>query len=130
MLFTVYFFLSYSCFLFSERNMFLSFVISREKTGFFLQLQNVRKRLSLITYTFIVFFMSSITLLIYSLAAGQPLFPYPTQDWVYFILLALIPNLLGHTLFNWSLKWLRLARPFRWRYYSSQSEPHFSPTSY
>lgn len=62
--------------------------------------QNVRKRLSLITYTFIVYFMSSITLLIYSLAAGQPLFPYPTQDLVYFILLALIPTLLGHTLFN------------------------------
>ncbi|MFJ5713977.1 DMT family transporter [Neobacillus sp. NPDC093127] len=84
----------------------LSLIACAFITAYLLFGQNVRKRLSLITYTFIVYFMSSITLLIYSLAAGQPLFPYPTQDWVYFILLALIPNLLGHTLFNWSLKWL------------------------
>ncbi|ETI65911.1 DMT family transporter [Neobacillus vireti] len=75
-------------------------------TAYLLFGQDVRKRLSLITYTFVVYFMSSITLLIYVLAAGQPLFPYPKQDWVCFILLALIPNLLGHTLFNWSIKWL------------------------
>jgi len=68
--------------------------------------QSVRKRLSLVTYTFVVYSISAITLLIYVLIRQEPLVPYGTSDWVYFILLALIPNLLGHTLFNWSLKWL------------------------
>lgn len=68
--------------------------------------QTVRKRMSLITYTFIVYSISSITLFFYVIAVGESLYPYPASDWVYFILLALIPTLLGHTLFNWSIKWI------------------------
>lgn len=75
-------------------------------TAYLLFGQNVRKRVSLITYTFIVYFMSTVTLLIYCLVVGESLFPYSTSNWTYFILLALFPNLLGHTLFNWSIKWL------------------------
>lgn len=68
--------------------------------------QTVRQRVSLVTYTFVVYSISTITLFVYILILKQPLTPYPTSDWVYFILLALIPNLLGHTLFNWTIKWL------------------------
>lgn len=75
-------------------------------TGYLLFGQNVRKRLSLVTYTFVVYLISAVTLLIYILTVKQPLYPYKESDWVYFIMLALIPTLLGHTLFNWSLKWL------------------------
>jgi drug/metabolite transporter (DMT)-like permease len=60
----------------------------------------------LVTYTFTVYSISALTLFLYVLLAGEPLGPYPASDWVYFILLALLPTLLGHTLFNWSLKWL------------------------
>lgn len=75
-------------------------------TGYLLFGQTVRKRLSLITYTFVVYFMSALTLLIYVILSRQPILPNKKTDWIYFILLALLPNLLGHTLFNWSLKWL------------------------
>lgn len=75
-------------------------------TGYLLVGQNVRKRLSLVSYTFIVYFISTITIFIYVLFAKQPLFPYKENDWIYFILLALIPNLLGQTLFNWLVKWI------------------------
>ncbi|HCX48219.1 MAG TPA: EamA family transporter [Bacillus sp. (in: Bacteria)] len=68
--------------------------------------QTVRKRVSLITYTFVVYSICTITLFAYVLLLGQPLAPYPTSDWVYFVLLALVPTLLGHTLFNWTIKWL------------------------
>nr|WP_307152414.1 DMT family transporter [Robertmurraya andreesenii] len=68
--------------------------------------QTVRKRVSLITYTFVVYSICTITLLAYVLLLEQPLVPYPTSDWVYFVLLALVPTLLGHTLFNWTIKWL------------------------
>lgn len=66
----------------------------------------VRKRVSLITYTFVVYSISTITLFIYVLIGKESLTPYPPSDWVYFILLAVVPTLLGHTLFNWTIKWL------------------------
>ena len=68
--------------------------------------QDVRKRLSLITYTFVVYSISTITLFFYVLIKGESFGPYPESDWFWFIMLALIPNLLGHTLFNWALKWV------------------------
>ena len=68
--------------------------------------QTVRKRLSLITYTFVVYSISTITLFLYVILMGEPLVGYDLSNWIYFILLAIIPTLLGHTLFNWSLKWL------------------------
>jgi drug/metabolite transporter (DMT)-like permease len=68
--------------------------------------QTVRKRLSLVTYTFITYSISAVVLLIYVLTVGESLFPYSTSDWIYFVLLAIFPTLLGHSLFNWSLKWM------------------------
>ena len=31
---------------------------------------------------------------------------YPADHWLMFLGLAIIPTFLGHTLFNWALKWL------------------------
>jgi len=75
-------------------------------TVYFMFGQAVRKRISLITYTFVVYSISTVTLFIYVLLKEESLFPYSSSDWVYFILLAIFPTLLGHSLFNWSLKWL------------------------
>lgn len=75
-------------------------------TAYLLFGQEIRKRHSLTLYTFIVYGISSITLLVYCLVLRYPLAPYPQEDWIYFLLLAVIPTLLGHSLFNWSLKWV------------------------
>ncbi|WP_147535429.1 DMT family transporter [Bacillus marasmi] len=75
-------------------------------TAYLLFGQTVRKRVSLITYTFVVYSISSITLLLYVLINGDKLFGYDSVNWLNFFLLALIPTLFGHTLMNWSLKWL------------------------
>lgn len=75
-------------------------------TAYLLFGQTVRKRMSLITYTFLVYLISAVALFFYVIATGEPLYPYVPSDWMYFLLLALIPNLFGHTLFNWCVKWL------------------------
>jgi drug/metabolite transporter (DMT)-like permease len=75
-------------------------------TAYLLFGQTVRKRLSLITYTFVVYSISAITLLIYVLIKGEALLGYEKNDWILFCLLAIVPNLLGHSFFNWAIKWL------------------------
>ncbi|WP_332651860.1 DMT family transporter [Lysinibacillus sp. 54212] len=75
-------------------------------TGYLLFGQDVRKRLSLITYTMVVYSVSTICLFFYVIIMGQSFGPYDKQEWLLFLLLAIIPNLLGHTLFNWSIKWV------------------------
>ncbi|AQU78852.1 MULTISPECIES: DMT family transporter [Planococcus] len=75
-------------------------------TAYLLFGQDVRKRLSLVTYTFVVYGVSTITLFFYIVFKGESFGPYPASEWMWFLLLAIIPNLLGHTLFNWALKWV------------------------
>lgn len=75
-------------------------------TGYLLFGQSVVRRISSITYTFVVYSISTITLFFYASVKGEVFGPYPVADWIYFILLAIFPTLLGHSLFNWSLKWL------------------------
>lgn len=78
-------------------------------TGYLLIGQNIRKRLSLMTYTFIVYAISSIVLFLYILIKKEPFYHLQTQDWIYFLLLAIFPTLLGHTIFNWCIKWISTA---------------------
>ncbi|WP_394373000.1 DMT family transporter [Bacillus aquiflavi] len=103
------FFISWGDFQISGAALFgdiLALIACALVTAYLLFGQTVRQRLSLITYTFVVYSISTVTLFLYVLILEEPLIPYPTNEWVYFILLALIPTLLGHTLFNWLLKWL------------------------
>lgn len=75
-------------------------------TGYLLFGQDVRQRLSLVTYTMVVYSISTVVLFFYVLIKGESFGPYATMDWVWFILLAIIPNLLGHNLFNWAIKYV------------------------
>ncbi|RKQ30921.1 DMT family transporter [Oceanobacillus halophilus] len=75
-------------------------------TVYLLSGQQTRKNLSLMTYTFIVYGVSSITLIIYNLIVQNPFFGYPTEYWSIFLALAIFPTFFGHTLFNWALRWL------------------------
>nr|WP_106780574.1 DMT family transporter [Lysinibacillus timonensis] len=75
-------------------------------TGYLLFGQEVRQRVSLITYTMVVYSISTVCLFFYVIVKGESFAPYPIMNWVWFILLAIVPNLLGHTLFNWAIKWV------------------------
>lgn len=75
-------------------------------TIYFLFGQKVRKSVSFITYTFIVYSVSTIMLFIYNLFMQHPFIGYTSHQWWIFIALAIIPTFFGHSLFNWALKWL------------------------
>jgi drug/metabolite transporter (DMT)-like permease len=45
-------------------------------------------------------------LILFSLLFQQPFLGYSPTTYLFFILLALVPQLIGHTTFNWALKYL------------------------
>ncbi|CAG9620896.1 DMT family transporter [Sutcliffiella rhizosphaerae] len=75
-------------------------------TAYLLFGQDIRKRISIITYTFIVYSFSCFTLLGYVVVSGDAFIGFEASDWGWFILLAIFPTLLGHTLFNWAVKYI------------------------
>ncbi|MCM3004381.1 DMT family transporter [Priestia koreensis] len=85
---------------------FLALVACALVTAYLLIGQKVRNKTSLLSYTFIVYTSSTVVLLLYVMIKGEPLVGYQLDEWVYFVLLAVFPTLLGHSLFNWSVKYV------------------------
>jgi len=71
--------------------------------------RRVRATLSLTAYTFVVYGVAALTLLLLVAFSGQSLLGYSPRTYLWFALLALIPQLLGHSSFNWALRYLRAA---------------------
>jgi drug/metabolite transporter (DMT)-like permease len=71
--------------------------------------RRLRSKMTLIAYIFVVYGFAAITLILIMLAAGHSPFGYPPQTYLWFALLALIPQLLGHSSFNWALRYLSAA---------------------
>lgn len=78
-------------------------------TGYFLFGQKARKKIELIPYTFIVYGISALLLIGYNIIIQAPFFPYPASHWTLFFALAVIPTFLGHSIFNWALRWISTA---------------------
>ncbi|MCB2212642.1 DMT family transporter [bacterium] len=53
-----------------------------------------------------VYGLSAVGLLIVTLAFGEPLGPFPKESWLAMLGLGLVPTVIGHSLFNFSLKHL------------------------
>ena len=65
-----------------------------------------RARLSLSVYVGLVYGWAALVLITGCLLFQLPLFGYATQDYIILILLALIPQVLGHTILNWALAYM------------------------
>ena len=74
--------------------------------GYFLIGASVRKRLSAGVYVFIVYLISAIALFIMCFATGTPIYPYPPREFVLFIALAFFCSILGHTVYNYMMKYV------------------------
>jgi drug/metabolite transporter (DMT)-like permease len=84
----------------------LAFISCALITAYLLLGQEVRRKIEVIPYTFIVYSTSATTLFMYVLTKREAFFPYGWKEWMLFILLAVFPTLLGHSLFNWALKYV------------------------
>ena len=74
--------------------------------GYFLIGRKLRARLSLIPYITLVYGTAAAFLLAAMVAAGHSPTGYSPQTYLWFLLLALVPQLLGHSAFNWALRYL------------------------
>lgn len=78
-------------------------------SGYFLVGQGVRTRLPSVVYNVVVFTVAALVLTVVSAGAGIPLTGYSARDWGWFVLLAVVPTLFGHALFNWLLRFVDAA---------------------
>lgn len=76
-------------------------------SGYLLIGRRMRSSVSLPAYTFYTYGSSAVLLVFASLASQTPFYPYPTNDWILFVGLALICTILGHTVFNWVLRYVQ-----------------------
>ncbi len=72
--------------------------------GYFIIGSKVRTRVSLLAYVTPLYAVCSLFLLVWALATGDRLYSYSATVWVYFLALAIVPTILGHTVFNWAIK--------------------------
>ncbi len=75
-------------------------------SGYFLIGRGLRPKVSLITYIFLTYGAAAVELLIIAVLTGQPFTGYTPNTYLMFLLLAVVPQLLGHSSFNWALRYL------------------------
>jgi drug/metabolite transporter (DMT)-like permease len=66
----------------------------------------LRQRVSIITYVFLVFSSCALVLLVAAFITGQVMWPMPASELLIFLGLAVISTIMGHLLFNFSLRYL------------------------
>ena len=74
--------------------------------GYFLIGRALRVRLSLLGYVFPVYATAAVVLMAVAVIARAPLTGYRPVMWLWLLLLALFPQVIGHSSLNWSLRHL------------------------
>jgi drug/metabolite transporter (DMT)-like permease len=75
-------------------------------TGYLIIGRRLRANLSLIPYIFMVYGFAAVTLLLVLLVSGKSPFGYTPKIYGWIFLLAAIPQLIGHSTYNWALKYM------------------------
>lgn len=74
--------------------------------GYMLVGRKLRSKMELIPYIFVVYGMAAVVLIVIMLGLGESPVGLPPLAFLWFALLALVPQLFGHSIFNWALKYL------------------------
>lgn len=72
--------------------------------GYLLAGRRMRQRLSLLTYVGVVYAVTALLLLPAAVASGAALGGFPARTWLWIVLLAAVPQGIGHTIFNHVLR--------------------------
>lgn len=72
--------------------------------GYLLVGRRLRAKLDLVPYTFVVYGVAAALLVLAAFAAGHRPAHVSPAAWGWIVLLALVPQLLGHSTFNWALR--------------------------
>jgi drug/metabolite transporter (DMT)-like permease len=72
--------------------------------GYLMIGRHVRGTLCLPVYTFLVYGMAALVLIVMVLITGTPITQINAPAWMWILLIALVPQLLGHSTFNYFLK--------------------------
>jgi drug/metabolite transporter (DMT)-like permease len=75
-------------------------------SGYLLLGRLLRRRMSLLAYAGIAYTAAAVVLFAIVLATRTPLTGYPARGYLWVALLALGPQLMGHTAYNWALKYV------------------------
>jgi drug/metabolite transporter (DMT)-like permease len=78
-------------------------------TGYLIIGRKLRANISLIPYIFMVYGFAAVVLIIIMLGAGESPFGYAPKTYGWIFLLAALPQLIGHSTYNWALKHLPAA---------------------
>ncbi len=88
---------------------FLALAGAWTMAGYLMIGRRLRATLSLIPYIFLVYGMAAIAMLIILPLAGQSLFGYSPTTYLWLLLIAIFPQLIGHSTYNWALRYLPVA---------------------
>lgn len=77
--------------------------------GYFMVGRRVRSRFSLPVYIAFVYGAAALVCLLIVAATGLPLLGYSPRTYLWMALVAIIPQLIGHSSFNWALRYLPTA---------------------
>lgn len=69
--------------------------------------RTLRKKVSTVTYAFMVYMVGTITLFFLCLVLSAPVSGLVASDYLIILLMAIISGIFGHTLYNWSLGYIR-----------------------
>jgi drug/metabolite transporter (DMT)-like permease len=88
---------------------FLALLGAWTVTGYLIIGRKLRAGMSLVPYIFLVYGMAAVALVVIMLAAGQTPFGYAPTTYGWIFLLAAVPQLIGHSTYNWALRYLPAA---------------------
>jgi drug/metabolite transporter (DMT)-like permease len=75
-------------------------------TGYLIIGRKLRARIALVPYIFLVYGMSAVVLIVIMFAAGLSPLGYPARAYGWIFLLAALPQLVGHSTYNWVLRYI------------------------
>jgi drug/metabolite transporter (DMT)-like permease len=88
---------------------FLALLGAAMAGGYFIAGRRLRPKVSLLAYVTVVYSMAAVGALLLSAVTRQSLTGYSVQTYAMFVLLAVGPQIIGHSSFNWALRHLSAA---------------------